>query len=1188
MKSIEQSKLYFKEGNSDKVYEIDLCEVGIDLYVVNFRFGKRGSALKEGTKTPSPVGKIKAQAVFTALETEKIKKGYKKEVEEKQEDEPKKEKVFPASISSKEEAILQRLREAVQKANNSTTEKENQQKSVFKSEWKIGRVVWKVGEMKLKSAIPFLVKLIEKDASLQVVDIYSILWSLIRCEDEDVVSIFKNYATDKKYPDYIQKIAKEGLLSIESENAESEKHTIAENLIDSLPPILQELVKSGNYQDSIEGLESEIELRINEKQNDFKFLETLYLLVHVYPFLQKAVLNSLEKIELRPPFFKYVRSIYKLAELRNDLRILGLLSYRFEKSTGMYQSTKIEENADTNHWSYGYKVRRYIPEINEQVSDITKEVKKQNSKIGFSNQTRAYFQRRDLRRLKDFAIKNEGKNHEYVKLATAILLSYQEKDYQTAYTNKISWKWDRATGKYIHVFVNYPEYSSALLLNFILNGNNKEIELVANKWRKKEKITITSNDWYVQPSTNKKTDSALERVKLFNQKSLSEQKEQQKSENKTEFFPQKWDELPEAYIQLLVEAKLDVIHEFAYKNLKTHQDYENLIQKFDTKLLKKLLSSEFEIPALFGIEIIKDKLNESFDKELTLILLNSQVEEGRKLAQEIIEKNSNGFIDDINFTLFVSELIFNKHADVRRWSNNFLKNLSLSSSISDEKWQVIVGKSISEMLNANKKQGKNYSADLLKDVQTVLKTNAKSVLENLSWNIVLELLEDENLQNQVFASDILLLKSKQIKATDIPFSILNGFFESKSKEIRKNGMEIFAAYPQNLLLEAHQLLGNMLISPYQNLRNSATKIIKKLVPSDINQQSEQQKEFSEYIVTKLIQALRKKDPEETKREEIEKIRLQQEKEQRQQNKNKSENQSKNTQHNSQLETELESELSVHKEITELLLNHFDDYLVKVTLKTTLNLLHGNYREGQFVGFHILKNHIIANQDKTEKEPEKQEISIRQLVALAGHELLEIRNWTLEYYQNNLARIRYERDEALRILDTKWDDVRKNAMVFFKENFTENDWDVDSLISIADSVRPDVEAFGKELITTFFQEKDGEKYLTMLSQHPSSSMQLFATNYLERFATGDLQRLKEMELYFRTVLMQVNKGRIAKDRVLDFLEKEALSSKEIALWVVPLFNDLVATNAIQDKERFILVLQKLKVKYQNLKVALVFE
>lgn len=70
MKLIKQIKLYFQEGTSDKVYEIDLCESG-DGFLVNFRYGRRGATLKEGTKTIFPVDLQEANKVFDALENEK-------------------------------------------------------------------------------------------------------------------------------------------------------------------------------------------------------------------------------------------------------------------------------------------------------------------------------------------------------------------------------------------------------------------------------------------------------------------------------------------------------------------------------------------------------------------------------------------------------------------------------------------------------------------------------------------------------------------------------------------------------------------------------------------------------------------------------------------------------------------------------------------------------------------------------------------------------------------------------------------------------------------------------------------------------------------------------------------------------------------------------------------------------------
>src|SRR3954465_6964724 len=76
MRLVKQSILYFKEGNSDKVYEIDLCDVGNDKYVVNFRYGRRYSKLKEGSKTPVPVTRADGEKIFNEVEAEKISKGY--------------------------------------------------------------------------------------------------------------------------------------------------------------------------------------------------------------------------------------------------------------------------------------------------------------------------------------------------------------------------------------------------------------------------------------------------------------------------------------------------------------------------------------------------------------------------------------------------------------------------------------------------------------------------------------------------------------------------------------------------------------------------------------------------------------------------------------------------------------------------------------------------------------------------------------------------------------------------------------------------------------------------------------------------------------------------------------------------------------------------------------------------------
>jgi bifunctional non-homologous end joining protein LigD len=67
--------LYCREGGSDKVYQIAL-EERPGGYAVNVAYGRRGSTLTAGTKTPEPVAHEKAVKIYDKLVREKTAKGY--------------------------------------------------------------------------------------------------------------------------------------------------------------------------------------------------------------------------------------------------------------------------------------------------------------------------------------------------------------------------------------------------------------------------------------------------------------------------------------------------------------------------------------------------------------------------------------------------------------------------------------------------------------------------------------------------------------------------------------------------------------------------------------------------------------------------------------------------------------------------------------------------------------------------------------------------------------------------------------------------------------------------------------------------------------------------------------------------------------------------------------------------------
>jgi bifunctional non-homologous end joining protein LigD len=72
---IKSVSLFFKSGGSDKEYHLQLVEDS-GKFLVNFQYGRRGSTLKTGSKTPTPVDQTTAEKIYNKVEKEKLGEGY--------------------------------------------------------------------------------------------------------------------------------------------------------------------------------------------------------------------------------------------------------------------------------------------------------------------------------------------------------------------------------------------------------------------------------------------------------------------------------------------------------------------------------------------------------------------------------------------------------------------------------------------------------------------------------------------------------------------------------------------------------------------------------------------------------------------------------------------------------------------------------------------------------------------------------------------------------------------------------------------------------------------------------------------------------------------------------------------------------------------------------------------------------
>ena len=109
-------------------------------------------------------------------------------------------------------------------------------------------------------------------------------------------------------------------------------------------------------------------------------------------------------------------------------------------------------------------------------------------------------------------------------------------------------------------------------------------------------------------------------------------------------------------------------------------------------------------------------------------------------------------------------------------------------------------------------------------------------------------------------------------------------------------------------------------------------------------------------------------------------------------------------------------------------------------------------------------------------------------------------------------------------------------------------------------------------------------LTRLSQHPSTSVQLFVTQWLlslpEESATDRAARLQELQPYFLAVLSQVHRARASKTRVLSFLRTQ-LQSPETAAVVASIFARQVVSASLADQPDYVAGLRDIAARHPEL-------
>ncbi|WP_103669708.1 hypothetical protein [Pseudanabaena sp. BC1403] len=616
MQIIKRTTLLYQAGSSAKVYEIDLCQVGDNRYVVNSRYGKQGAVLKENSETVTAVSLEQAQKLRDRLVNAKVNKGYRDATGEAETTStpiaspPLPPIEIPIDSDARSQAILNRLvailnvgvptvvatRQVSGRASGRRSSRVSRRGSTTSTaeenrQHPLDRLIWRVGELKIVAAAPLLLRML--NTSRNPIRNYAIAWSLGWCGDRSVIPALEGLYQNSATPDAVKRIAFEAVFKLADSAKQAEMRS---QLIAQLPIALQDPVRHGTAEQFAEAFQT---LLNSDDRYRFMAIELLYQIDSEK--IRPVILEVLRTVPLEYNYFQRVRHIFKIAEYRQDAEAFAILAKRFDQD----KKTECEEIE------------------NNQV---------------YSQKTRSYLRRRVWRSLRKLGELNDPA---YINLAVSILLQHADVDAEEV-RQSVYYKYDRNWRRYESARIEWDIYAKYLTFNHILYEHSPRYVLKPN-----------SKAWRCVPPY--KPESPEPKVR-------------------EEAFPQLWEQHPTALLQLLLESEARPVHHFAVKAMRSCQSFcteiplENLI---------KILDRPYEVTAQLGFELAGSRYqSDRPDGNLILAVANCAFAPARTEAYRWINEQRDRFLTEDSH--LIAGLILSKQAETRTFARQLLGAAILS------------------------------------------------------------------------------------------------------------------------------------------------------------------------------------------------------------------------------------------------------------------------------------------------------------------------------------------------------------------------------------------------------------------------------------------------------------------------------------------------------------------------------
>jgi predicted DNA-binding WGR domain protein len=577
-----------------------------------------------------------------------------------------------------------------------------------------------------------------------------------------------------------------------------------------------------------------------------------------------------------------------------------------------------------------------------------------------------------------------------------------------------------------------------------------------------------------------------------------------------EAFPRLWEQQPEFLLRLLMESRCLQVHEFAVKAMGVCAAF---CDRLSLDALVQLLRQPYPITAEFAFGLARSRYqanDPNFD--LVLAVANCAYAPARAAAYDWIAAQRDRFLANASF---VAALIVSAAAETRAFARQLLGGAALLDA---SLVRIIVGQTIAILLVLDEGDG-----DRAQFALETLQQRFADPMRSIGLDIILDLLRRPLASLQVFGASLLL--HHQTPPADLPTGLLDALLESPTDAVRVIGVQLLGRLPDEALLRQPELLLTLATHALPQMRVAIRPTLVRLLGC--------YGEFVDRLIPILLLELQHPEPHE----------------------------------------------GVHNFIVQLLGQDVTAWMAQATLDQTWQLLATEFSPAQALAGYVLQSQAAAWSGQ---------LTVTQLGELTHHEVQSVRAAGCQMIQLRLPQLRSNPDDLLTtvmVLESKWEDAQAFGFQFFSDQLQPEDFTPSLIVSVCDNNLPEIRKLGRDLLGRCFQSHDGQDYLLKFSEHPAQDMQLFATNYLERYATDRPDRLIELQPYFISVLGQVNRNRVAKQRIFQFLAAEATKGIGTAQIVTKILMRQSLSIALRDKSQAIEILLAIRKAYPDIETPL---